>query len=86
MTMRPCCLTCVYWDDHGDEEDAKPRTGDCRRYPPQRNGVEDDDDVPMHRLWSQPVTGEHWWCGEHRQFSPEALAFIEQSRKKEPPT
>lgn len=58
------CETCWYWDDYGDEEDAKPRCGACCRYPPNRNLIVEDDDTTMYKLWAYPVTGGHWWCGE----------------------
>jgi hypothetical protein len=60
------CGTCKFWDDYGDEKDAKPRSGACCRFPPVRNGTEDTDDTAMYMLWSHPVTGSHWWCGEHQ--------------------
>lgn len=58
------CETCRFWDDHGDEEDAKPREGDCLRFPPVRNDEPRNDYTAMFRLWSFPVTGGHWLCGE----------------------
>jgi hypothetical protein len=60
------CETCKFWDDYGDEDDAKPREGACCRFPPQRNMKPDEEDTPSHQLWSYPVTGGHWWCGEWR--------------------
>ena len=65
------CKNCKYWEDHGDEEDAKPREGNCRRYPPQHNGINNINDpdsiFPMHASWDFPVTGGHWWCGEYKK-------------------
>ena len=61
------CYTCKYWDDFFDEPDAKPREGSCRRFPPVRNMSEDCQEVKMHELWSFPVTGAHWWCGEFKR-------------------
>jgi hypothetical protein len=60
------CESCHYWDDYGDEETARPRQGACCRFPPSRNQMEDEYDTPSHALWSYPVTGGHWWCGEHK--------------------
>jgi hypothetical protein len=65
--MKTKCENCKYWDDFGDEEDATPREGYCRRFPPQHNGVQEIDTEPMHSYWRSPVTGGHWWCGEFSQ-------------------
>lgn len=77
MIMRPsnghsgeCCEACGFWDDYGDEEDAKPREGECCRYPPVRNLLPDSDEMQAHLAWSYPVTGGHWWCGEFRKAAP----------------
>ena len=58
------CESCTFWDDHGDEADAKPREGSCCRFPPVRNLLEENDLLPPHSFFSYPVTGGHWWCGE----------------------
>ena len=59
------CDSCHYWEDHCDDEDAKPRTGACCRFPPQHTR-ESEEDEPMIMGWDYPVTGGHWWCGEYR--------------------
>jgi hypothetical protein len=64
------CESCHFWDDHNDDEDAKPRQGDCCRFPPVRNNKEARDEEPMYKLWDHPVTGGHWWCGEYKQTNP----------------
>lgn len=62
------CQNCRYWDDHGDDHDAKPRQGGCRRFPPQHNGeINKEGLLPMHQSWEFPVTGGHWWCGEFKK-------------------
>lgn len=59
------CKNCKYWDDHGDEENAKPRMGNCCRFPPRHNGETNAQGLlPMHQSWEFPVTGGNWWCGE----------------------
>jgi hypothetical protein len=63
------CQACMFWDDEGAEEDAKPREGACCRFPPVRNLLPDDDETPSHRLWDYPTTGGHWWCGEFKKAS-----------------
>ena len=60
------CQACKFWDDYEDDEDATPRQGACCRFPPVRNLMTDNEDTPSHSLWSYPVTGGHWWCGEFK--------------------
>lgn len=76
------CELCRFWDDDGDDEDAKPRTGGCHRYPPQRNRIKDTDTTPVHTLWSFPKTGGHWGCGEFKAFTPNAQVQPTQGREE----
>lgn len=63
------CESCRFWDDDGDEKNAKPREGACCRFPPVRNGLDDDNTVSSYRLFWYPITGGHWWCGEYRMLN-----------------